>query len=61
MTKITFLLVLLLSLCGGAQAQIITTIAGGGTNDPGDGGPATDAVLYNFVLPDVPQGIRKCK
>ncbi len=28
-----------------AQAQIITTIAGGGTADPGNGGPATDCVL----------------
>jgi hypothetical protein len=28
-----------------AQAQIITTVAGGGTANPGNGGPATNCTL----------------
>jgi hypothetical protein len=40
----------LLGVAGRAQAQsvgVIRTIAGGGASDPGDGGPALDAVLAN--------------
>jgi len=36
-----------------ANAQNIYTIAGGGTNDPGDGGPATSAVFYGGLCPSL--------
>jgi sugar lactone lactonase YvrE len=46
MKKIITLLLLIVCACG-AKAQIITTVAGGGTGGLGDGGPAVDCELYN--------------
>jgi len=43
--KALFLFVIFIACQLAAHSQIITTIAGGGTAQPGDGGPATDCKL----------------
>ncbi len=45
MKKLITLLLIIVCACG-AKAQIITTVAGGGTGGLGDGGPAIDGDLY---------------
>lgn len=49
MKRVLFAVAVLLLLGGGAEAQIISTVAGGGTSGLGDGGAATDCGLHNPV------------